>query len=233
MSRLRELHDDQQGVTLVELLVVTILIGIIGGMILTTLIAVQRVTTTTEERLITIDEARIAANVMQRQLRGAFRPTTTEPLLEAGGDRSIRFLTIVPGQAEPNRITIYVDPVTNEILQDTQRANVGSGPLAGDGDEVWNFGDFDVVTRALLANVDAAAALFAYYDLDSCTDGDPDAAGCDPLPFTAGELSANGRNVVDMIEVRIAAEGGIRINNPLVLESRISLRNNTYNLSGA
>ena len=232
----KRLHDDQQGVTLIELLVVTILVGIIGGMILTTLLAVQRVTTTTEQRLITIDDARIAANTMQRRLRGAFRPTTTDPLLEEGGDQAVQFLTIVPGQAEPNRIRIYVDPATNEISQDTQRANVDSGPTtsnAADTDGVWNFGDFDVVTRPLLANVDAGAALFAYYDLGSCPDGDPEDPACVPLPFTDGDISVAGRNTVDLIEVTIAAQGGNAVNTPLVLTSRILLRNNTYNLTGS
>ena len=71
LTALRNRLHDEQGVTLIEVLVVMILMGVIGGTVTTSLVRAMKTTATTEERFTAIGELQKAVGRMSRELRAA------------------------------------------------------------------------------------------------------------------------------------------------------------------
>lgn len=205
-------RDD--GLTLVELLVVMLLMGILGSMVATTFVVMQRTSRETDALLGAIGEARIASNAMTKTLRTAVRGTSTDPLLRVATDREVRFLSDVKGRTEPELIALVVEG--DEIVQLRWQADPGSGPA-------WTFSG-DPVRRSLLANIPTDTVVFTYRDLDRCAVGALD--DCEPLATGASGLSPMDRNSVDVVDVVVPATGrGI---DPFPLETRVLLRNEAF-----
>ena len=206
-------RDGQAGVTLVELLVVMVLMGIVGALVLTSSVATHRAASVTSARLTSIGHARIAVNAITKSVRTAVRPSSTASLLQEATPRRLAYLAKVPGEQVPERVVISV--VDGELVLDRWTADAGSGPD-------WTFPG-DPRRRPLLADVPDDLAVFTYRDLDRCAIG----AVCPPLAAGAsGDLSRADRNSVDVVELAVASEATNV--DPFEVATTIVLRNQGF-----
>ena len=206
-------RDDEAGVTLVELLVVMVLMGILGTLVLTSSIATHGAASTTSHRLESIGDGQIATNAIARSMRAAVRPSSTAPLLREATPRRLEYLAQVPGEAVPERVVVSV--VDRELVLDRWDADAGSGPD-------WTFTG-PPTRRPLLANVPDDLDVFTYRDLDQCAVG----STCPALPMADTDgLSPGDRNGVDIVDLAVSAEApGVE---PFELVTTVVLRNQGF-----
>lgn len=211
---MRRHRDDQAGVTLVELLVTMVVMGILGSMVVASSVTAHRASGRTSDRLQSVAEARIAVNAISRSLRAAVRATATDPLLRTAGPREIAYLEDVAGQEGPDLVRVHVED--GELASQRWVADAGSGPA-------WTYTGTPR-ERALLAHIPDDLAVFTYRDLDAC----PVAGACPALDAEASPqgLSAGDRNDVDLVEIEVAARAP-RV-EPFGLQTQIVLRNQGF-----
>lgn len=211
---LRRHRDGQEGITLVELLVTMVIMGILGAMVVASSVTAHKASGRTSDRLQSVGEARIAVNAIARSMRAAVRATSTDPLLRTAGPREIEYLEDVAGQDSPDLVRIHVDG--GELASQRWTADAGSGPA-------WTFTGAPR-ERALLAHIPDDLDVFTYRDLDACSVGGP----CPDLDAeaTSNGLSAGDRDDVDLVELDVAARAP-RV-DPFGLRTEIVLRNQGF-----
>ena len=92
LTRLRRLHDDERGVSLIELLVVVVLMSAIGGVVTTSLVKGMQVSASTQSRFDALADLQKSVDRMTRELRAA------APLAVGGAPVLV---------AEPHRVAVY------------------------------------------------------------------------------------------------------------------------------
>lgn len=207
-------RDGQAGVTLVELLVVMVIMGVLGTMILTSFVGTERASSRTMGQLDSIAQTRVAVNAIAKSLRAAVRATATDPLLRVARPREVVYLADLPGQDAPDQVRISVRD--GELLEERWTADSGSGPS-------WTFTGA-AASRPLLADVPDDLVVLHYRDLDAC----PVGTDCPELDAgaTAEGLSAQDRNSVDLVEIVVLARTVHA--DPVEVRTRIVLRNEGF-----
>ena len=125
-ARLRRLRRDESGLTLVELLVSIVLVGLIGSIIFSSVMATQRAAESSRQTNDLNEEARLVLNRMSRELREAKRITAVVnpmgPGYSATSDSSVTFEvdfngngTIEPTAADPEELTYYYDVSAQQL----------------------------------------------------------------------------------------------------------------------
>lgn len=71
LTRLREAHADERGVTMIEVLVVIVLIGLVGSVVTSSLVQGMRVTAETQSRFHALADLQKSVDRMTRELRAA------------------------------------------------------------------------------------------------------------------------------------------------------------------
>lgn len=92
LTRLRRLHDDERGVSLVELLVVIVLMSAIGGVVTTSLVKGMQVSASTQSRFDALADLQKSVDRITRELRAA------APLVIGGAPLLV---------AEPHYVSMY------------------------------------------------------------------------------------------------------------------------------
>lgn len=157
-NRLR--RREQDGFTLVELLIVMVLMGVVGAVTLTSFVTSARSAQHATERLDAINDLTPAMQRMTRDLRAA------SPLvIDTGGAYTTKVGAEFVRGGQKYRVDYYVDGVGADARVLADRYSVASdGTLTTIG------------TSYLIAQVDNGASepVFAYYDNDNqqitCTD---------------------------------------------------------------
>jgi prepilin-type N-terminal cleavage/methylation domain-containing protein len=125
-ARWERLRRDDSGLTLIELLVSMVLMGLVGTMVFTSVIATQRAAESSRQVNDLNEEARLVLNRMARELREARRVTAVVnpmgPGYNANADTSITFEvdfngngTIEPNAADPEVLTYFYDVSTQQL----------------------------------------------------------------------------------------------------------------------
>jgi prepilin-type N-terminal cleavage/methylation domain-containing protein len=214
------MRDHQDGFTLVELLVVMVLLGVVGGIVLNAIVTGSASARASTARTIALHDLEIALQRVGRDLRAA------DPLYVTSGtdledygrqvgaeivhDRAVHFVTfsveLIDGQ--------------QQLVQDT--ASVDLDELIESGLPIE-----DVITtqpqRALVTGVDNPTDVFTYYDREGepiiCAPGvDASKEDCDLLYSDAYQLG-------------IRLERAVAGQEPVQAETRINVRNMRYRSS--
>lgn len=207
-------RTDESGMTLVELLVVMVLMGILGTMVLTSAITAHRASAQTSDRLESVADARIAMNAIAKSMRAAVRGDSTDALLRTAHEREVTYLVDESGQDAPDLVRISV--IDGELVEDRWTADAGTGPT-------WSF-TTSPRRRALLAHIPDDLVVFRYTDLDACAVG----SSCPTLDATATPegLSRTARNGVDLVEMVVVAQSAQA--DPFELRTQVVLRNKGF-----
>jgi prepilin-type N-terminal cleavage/methylation domain-containing protein len=205
MAISKDLRDDQ-GVTLVELLVVITLLGLIGGALVSSLVAGYRTSTFADNRIQAVTDLQQAIEYVGRNTRvadsegtGLIRPSTATQLdLDVYRDDAatltrVRYTyTVLPSVEFPGRGRLRE---TRTVWNDPDNAAAGYGAAS---------------TKFLVDGLDTTTNLFSYYD-------------------AAGNVTDAVANVANAREVVIQVNRDTRDpNNPgrtIEVETRIALRN--------
>lgn len=189
---------DQEGFTLVELLVVMMLMGVVGAVTLTSFVTSARSAQLATERLDAINDLTPAMQRMTRDLRAA------SPLvIDTGGAYTTRVGTEFVRGGVTYRTDYYVDGVGADAKVLADRYTVASN------------GDLTTIgTSHLIADVgnEAAQPVFTYYDNDAqqitCTGATPE---CRDEHVTAARLDVLLiRGVGDQTEIEYRTSINVR-----------------------
>lgn len=143
---LRRTSTDSQGFTLVELLVVLVIMGIIGGIVVSGITQAMSVTQTTQNRIHAMAELQRGAERIARELRAACPIQGPVPLV----DDDVSAIVLRNDERYRHRIWIEADAVQHQVERDV------------DGDWV-----VEIPQRVLVDAVsDPDVALFEYLDRD-------------------------------------------------------------------
>lgn len=215
----RNWRRDEAGVTLVEMLVVIVIMGIVGGIVTTSFIGIERVNREHRERLDDLGDARVAITEVSRQVRASIRLNSTAPLLTVASPTSLEFLANQPDVAD-GPIKLRYD-ILGGVLTETRWL-----PDAGSAPDYTYTGT--PITRTLAADLTAASA-FSYLDLGLCPS---DPSLCTPLDAEADPatgLTFADRNTVDTVRFDISVQGST---DPAIgattFETAVLLRNSPY-----
>ena len=197
---------DEHGFTLIELLIVMVVMGIVGGLVVTSFVSTARGSTVATRRLDAINDLTPAMQRMTRDLRSA-----APLLIDAGGNYLSEVGTEFVRGGQTFR-TLYrletSDGVVNLLADRLVKDASGSFVAAG--------------TSFLVTQVDndlGTDPVFTYYDGDgsriTCTDA---TAACRDEHLTASRLE---------LRVLRAVEGG----DPIEYQTSINIRNTRYGTS--
>ncbi len=125
-ARWERLRREDSGFTLIELLVTMILVGLVGTMVFTSVMATQRAAESSRQVNDLNEEARLVLNRMSRELREAKRITAVinpmGPGYSATDDTSITLQvdfngngTIEPTAADPEELTYFYDVSAQQL----------------------------------------------------------------------------------------------------------------------
>lgn len=208
----------QGGFTLVELLVVTLLVGIIGGFVTTSIVRSMQVSRTVSERAIALHDIERSLQVVARELRVA------DPIYLAGdGDYAftIGAEIVRDRKIQVHTFTIETEAGAEEGVQFLfQEINEYDLEAVGDGDPLAT----EPVTlprRRLITDVDnGIQAVFTYHDAQGEEIGcvDEDAQTCADRYADASQIGIRlVRNLDDQ--------------EPIRAETRVNVRNTRYGRS--
>lgn len=225
---LGRLQRGQDGVTLVELIVTMVVLGLLTGALVLMATASMRVSSTSKERMDQSNSAQIAIERVSRNLRTAVlqsQLTTTctlaictESAFLKGTRTSVQFYADVDNPKNsvgPSRVTY---DVTGGVLTETVQKPDSPTPDAA-GYHYCTSGPGCVIRTTVLArDVSTAGAVFSFY-----TAADP----VNAIALTTGQqLSAAQLKAVDSIDVRISVQraGGANVAGASMVQ-RVALPN--------
>lgn len=156
---------DERGLTLVELMVSTL----VGTLVLLAAYALLDSTISstarTTDRTHALQEARLALELMTRQLRSQVCPEPGGESVAAGGDRSVTFYADLGTNRIPDRHRVTLDPTTRTIVQEVWKPTTPVGPP-------WSYPASPTSTTQLAEEVEPLedVPVFRYY---AFTDSEP------------------------------------------------------------
>lgn len=150
-------RHDERGYSLVELLVVVVMLGVIGGFVTTAVVTGMRTTQATEARTYALTDIHRGLERVGRELRAA------NPIeLDTGGAYadSLGATVIRDGQEIVYRYYLEEeDDETTSLLEDVQRTDLATGTMT----------EQNGLFIADIANLDTGTPLFTYYGTDNVT----------------------------------------------------------------
>lgn len=195
--------------TLVELLVVMVLVGIVGTIMTSAFVSAARSTTAASGRVDALDDLRPAIQRIQRELRAA------DPLvLSASSDYETELGVVVTRNGATSQHDFYLTgtPGDWDIWEDQY-------DVAADGTPTLRR------SSSLVAHVenDASTPVFTYYDDDG------QRITCDDLDLTiAADVSTCRDRHLTASRVRFEIVRAIDGQSPIVLETQVAIRNSRY-----
>lgn len=195
---LAEIHEDDEGVTLVEILVVVAILTLIGGFVTTAFVGGFRTTTKAESRIAALDDLQRVAERAGRELRAACWIDDGEP---ADGD-GVQVRTKRDGSYY--RFTYWVPAASDTLMQRQEIWDPGGGAWVQQRQ-----GEF-------IADLTGAGDIFTYHG-DADDDGVPEVLVV-PLP---DEKTRRSVTTIDIAVEQTLPNG----QNPIRVETTVHLRN--------
>ena len=171
-TRARRAAGDESGITLVELMVAILVLGILSTMVVNLYVQTQRAVTTSSDVTLNTKTASNIMNEMSRVIRSSSTNPKTGGLFDAAvvdaRPNTLTVLAYVDTNAvnpEPVRVRFAINSTTRQIIETRWRAKPGTNGL-------WIFDTTNTVisTRTLPgAIVASGGSLFTYYKADRTT----------------------------------------------------------------
>lgn len=217
MRRLR----GEAGTTLPELLVVMVLMGVVGSVVVSWQIGMQRSTAGFTARVNDQADLRTAMAHMTRDLRMAIRPSTGVPaFLPESTASDVRFY-VNADSGPPLRVRYFTEPASDGGTQLVRE----STPAAGSPGS-WNWPAGGTRRTVLVRALVAGAPLITYYDVASaelppCSEG--------AVPPCAGPMTSSPTlqmpDAVGSVEIRLAARSRPDLPGDSELRTRVRVAN--------
>ena len=124
---------DERGMTLTEVVMVTSILAVVMGFVMTGFVSMQSAATTADIKLQNLDEARVLMDNMSKDIRTATllpNPGATSPFTLAD-QSSMTFYANLMTTAAPNRVELYVDstnPNAPRLIEKLTPPDPASGP---------------------------------------------------------------------------------------------------------
>jgi type II secretory pathway pseudopilin PulG len=183
----RRFHRDEEGITLVELLVVMVLLGVVGTVTVAGIVTALGSTSATTERLDARHELEVALQQASRDLRAA-----APYVLSQNGDFGTELSTCLTWGGTPELITYrsVVEDGQELLVQDTHSIEAGTkcDPAAGGS------------SRTLVTNIDnGSEPIFRYYDSqgEEILCDEPDPADCGSAYLSAATIGIHLQRDLD------------------------------------
>lgn len=199
----------EAGFTLVELLVVIVILGVIGGMVTSTVIASLNATRRAEARMTALSDLQRGVERVGRELRAA------DPLvLDSENDYAMSVGADVSRAGERITYRYYiVEPADGnpELREDVVRSTLG-GDLIEQRDGLF---------IADIANIETEVPLFTYFAIDD--EGELSEIDCEDLSDSAcrdKHLTAS--------QIRLSLEKLLPEQDPVYVETMVNIRNTRY-----
>jgi prepilin-type N-terminal cleavage/methylation domain-containing protein len=216
----RQLHGDK-GISLIEMVVVTAILGVVLAMISATTIGAQKMLTNTSSRLDQLQQSKDAmesiskilrTSVLPSQLNGTCTACTTAAFIN-GDVRSVQFYANINNDSNvsgPSQVS-YVVSADGTLTESVHGPNPHA---ASDYNYLYTCTKGTtgcvVYSRVLARHVDTTVALFTYYD----------ASGATIVPPLTGSELAQVDSVDVVIKVKVSKTG-----QPVTLTERVTLPN--------
>lgn len=200
---------DESGVSLVELMVVTMLLTIVGGIVVTGVISAHRVSRHAESRVQAVTDIHSVLANVSRQVRAADSRDTVDTALAAASPESVETDVFRDGLRLRYTFTLADGALTERRRVWDAEADVTTTPDAD-------------VTRTLMGGLvnTGEQPLFAYYAADgSCITGCVDGSGA----YVGGPASVDA--MADIAEVRLSVRRDVGEGSPIEVTTRVVLRN--------
>ena len=221
---MRRVRDDA-GLTLAEMMVVMMLMGLLSALVLTFVTSVERQMTTSRVMNENTNQASAATNETTRLLRGAVplqvQNQADQPAFIEAGPTTVTFYTVVDTDAKtttPMMVRLEVTAAGDLVEKRWLATNPGTpGPY-------WTFpttaqtpSTTRTVAHGMTARPGSGQSLFTYLTYDK--NGNQVT-----LPFANGSLTAANRALVAAVQVDAKAQTGTR-GTPTLLTTVVGLRN--------
>jgi prepilin-type N-terminal cleavage/methylation domain-containing protein len=203
---LRRLRADQTGVTLVELLVVIIILGVVGGVAMSGIVSGLHATRRGEARVAALNDLQKGIERVGRELRAA-----EELRFESGSDPADVVIAQIVRGGERLRFRYYLAELPDgsaELREDVRRETL-SGTLVGTSDGLF---------IADIANNETDTPLFSYFTAHPVT-GELDAIDCDTTQSACLQEHATATQVKLTLERLLPEQDPIRVETVLNIRS--------------
>lgn len=210
MLSLRRIRQDETGFSLVELLTVLVLVGVIGGVVVSTLVAGLGASRRTEERAHALNDLQLGLERMTRELRVA-TPILPEPDAGLRGfvigaqvtrDGERRAITYTLGEAAEDGNAQLREQVVRRLLDDNTVLDTFERPLLDD-----------------LANRSVGRPMVEYLVIDPDS-GELSAIGCAGLT----DLECTNR-LLTARQIRITLVRDLPEQDPIAVQTTVNVRN--------
>ena len=229
--RLRPLRRNEDGITLIELLVAMILLGVLLTVVVSLYVSSMNAVALSREVTGNTKQVSNAMNETSRVIRAGTENPLTPPAVPAPAFVSAKkdeiiiyaFINLQNAQEQPQMIRLWVDRTTGTYMESRWRATAVSGTTR------WTFpsnpclstnvpaGCTPPNSRAQLAGVVPASAtsIFSYFKKNG-----------DPITVPAAGLSAADRALVSSVKVTLTVQATLTdATNPVTLENTIGMPN--------
>jgi prepilin-type N-terminal cleavage/methylation domain-containing protein len=196
---------DESGVTLVELLVVVIILGVIGGVATSGIITGLHATRKGEARVAALNDLQKGIERVGRELRAA-----EELRFEAGSNPAEVVIAQIVRGGERVRYRYYLSELPDgsvELREDIRRETLSGAPI----------GTTDGLFIADIANVETGQSLFTYFRTDPVT-GAMHEIACDPV------LSSCLQEHATATQVRLTLDRLLPEQDPIRVETVLNIR---------
>lgn len=212
MGRLRTRLAGQDGVTLVELLVVTLLLGVVGSIVTAGVISAERVTRHTETRIQALTSLHHTVANISREIRAADSRFVNNTVLIAASPERLETVVLRDG-----KIFRFIYELADGDLTESRR--VWDDPAA----DISSTPPGSQSTRVLATDVtnSAPVSLFGYRDrYGACLTGCDDANGS----YLAGGLTGARLGAVNDVTLTLRRSVGAD-RSPIEVITKVALRN--------
>lgn len=198
---------DEDGISLVELIVVTLILGIVSGVIVSATISSLQASRRAQDRVIALNELTISLERVSREIRAAYELDPT--VLTDIGDANSVIAANVQRDGEVFRHRFYLDEtVTPTVLRsDLYRDDAGTDVLIHTAELVID-----------TANTEVGEKLVRYYAADGL---ELECAPPDTLVECTDRLS--GAQFVELRLVRALPE-----QSPLIVQTLVNIRSSRF-----
>jgi prepilin-type N-terminal cleavage/methylation domain-containing protein len=221
VSRLIRRLRAQEGVTLVEMMIVMVLLSVILAFTLGSVASFQRSATGGMRRIENLNEGRILMQVITKDIRTAAKlDASTSPFLLADDNEVIFLANLNQSTPCPKEIRLYTDGADKIIEAVTEP----SGGSPSDGTCTWPVDPTrDRLVGRYVAN-EADEPIFTYYYSDAVTG--------ELVPFTTADTPLTAEQSLQVkavgIELAIRKDTSLAVAHT-TLENRVRLPNVFYN----
>jgi type II secretory pathway pseudopilin PulG len=217
IGALGRLRGDEDGVTLVELVVVTSLLTVLLGFVLAGLSSLQRASAGAGLRLENLEQARTIVDQMAKDIRTAAKLADDQaPFLVADQSTMTFYANVNLSTSCPKKIRLYVDG-SNRLIEETTPPNAGGVPPSC----AYTGSATSRVVGTYIANT-ASQPMFTYWY---------DNAGT-PAAFTTAQvpLSAANMLLVNAVGIQVSIRKATNFSVPAsTVLNRVRLANVNYN----